>query len=50
MAVVGFPQIDFNEIRVEKSGFPDSGESIFGSVAGGSAMTDAKDGSDSDLA
>ena len=49
MAVVGFPQIDFNEIRVERSGFPDSGEGIFRGVAGSSPMTDAKGGSDSDL-
>ncbi len=50
MAVAGFAQVDFDEICVKRSSFPNSGESIFGSVAGGSAMTDAKDGSDSDLA
>ncbi len=49
MAVVGFPQIHFNEIRMERSGFPDSGEGIFRGVAGSSPMTDAKGGSDSDL-
>jgi hypothetical protein len=35
---------------MERSGFPDRGEGIFRGVAGGSPMTDAKDGSDSDLA
>jgi len=50
MTVAGFAQVDLHEICVKGSSFPNSGESIFGSVAGGSAMTDAQDGIDSDLA
>ncbi|HRB82561.1 MAG TPA: hypothetical protein PK614_09925, partial [Nitrospira sp.] len=40
----------FDEIGVKRAGFPNSGESVLGGVAGGSPMTDAKDGGDSDLA
>jgi hypothetical protein len=50
MAITGFPHVDFDKICVERSGFPNCGEGIFGGVAGGSPMADAKDGSDSDLA
>lgn len=50
MTVAGFAYVDFNEICVKRSCFPNSGEGIFRGVAGSSPMTDAKDGSDSDLA
>lgn len=50
MAVASGAQIDFDEICVKGSGFPNPGEGILGGVAGGSSMTDAKDGGDSDLA
>ena len=41
MSVAGFAQVDLHEICVKRSSFPNRGESIFGSVTGGSAMTDA---------
>ncbi|HQY57070.1 MAG: hypothetical protein WBB60_00615 [Nitrospira sp.] len=50
MTVVGCAQVDFDEICVKGSGFPNRGERILRGVAGGSPMTDAKDGGDSDLA
>ena len=50
MAVTGCPQVDFDEIGAKRAGFPNSGEGVLGGVAGGSPMTDAKDGGDSDLA
>lgn len=50
MTVVGFPQVDFNEVRVKRTGFPDTRKRIFRGVAGSSPMTDTKGGSDSDLA
>jgi hypothetical protein len=43
MTVVGFSQVYFDEIRVKRSGFPDSGEGVLRSVAGSSPVTDAKD-------
>jgi hypothetical protein len=49
MAVAGCAKVDFDEICVKRAGFPNSGECSRG-VAGGSPMTDAKDGGDSDLA
>jgi hypothetical protein len=49
MAITGCPDIDFNQICAKGPGFPNGGEGIFRGVAGGSPMTDAKDGSDSDL-
>lgn len=49
MAVAGRPHVDFNEICVKGSGFPNGGEGILGGVAGGSPMTDAKDGRDGGL-
>ena len=50
MTVAGRAEVDFDEICVKRAGFPNSGESVLGGVAGGSPMTDAKDGGDSDLA
>lgn len=50
MTVAGCTEVDFDEIGVKRAGFPNSGESVLGGVAGGSPMTDAKDGGDSDLA
>lgn len=50
MAVAGCAKVDFDEICVKRAGFPNSGEGVLGGVAGGSPMTDAKDGGDSDLA
>jgi len=50
MAVAGFAHVDLDKIDMEGSSFPDRSEGVFGSVAGSSAMTNAKDGRDSDLA
>ncbi len=49
VAVAGRPYVDFDQVCVKGTGFPDGGEGIFGGVAGGSPMTDAKDGRDGGL-